>query len=155
MENWIKVRYKGTEVEFLVKQESRYSDIFVDKEGGRFSVRDLDFNNADNGGIIGEIVKNQSRIEEQQRDLQKGIEKLSDSVSLNATISDRNILAVEREFWRKLRADIFMKAMKKYDISKMGDVDSALNRTKYIFNQLHQQDIDFFFDKIVMSVPVK
>lgn len=62
-------------------------------------------------------------------------------------IADHKAAIDEREYWRKLRGEIFLKAMEKYDFTHSGAVDSALSRSKYIVNKLYDQDKDFLKDK--------
>lgn len=146
MKNWILVKnQKGEDIK--VRQNRAYVDIFVDEQGNEYMSRDIDFTCA--------------RLEipdfnEQNKEDLNTLKDMMKSMDAKA-IADHKAVIDELEYWRKLRGEIFMEMYRdhlaKNDSRK--SEDDLLNKTKYLVNQLWQQDQDFISDKKVFHIPVK
>lgn len=146
MENWILVKnQKGEDIK--VRQRRAYGDIFVDEQGNEYMSRNIDFTGA--RLVIPDF-------NEQSKENLNALKDMMKSMDAKA-IADHKAVIAEFEYWRKLRGEIFMEMCRSY-LAKNDDrrsEDDLLNKTKYIFNQLWQQNQDFTFDKKVFHIPVK
>lgn len=146
MENWILVKnQKGEDIK--VRQSRAYGDIFVDEQGREYVASVLDFT-----GARLEIPD----FNEQNKENLNALKDMMKSMDAKA-IADHKAVIDELEYWRKLRGEIFMELYR--DHSAKNDSrkseDALLSKTKYIVNQLWQQDQDFTSDKKVFHIPVK
>ena len=146
MENWILVKnQKGEDIK--VRQSRAYGDIFVDEQGNEYMSRNIDFT----GARLAIPDFN-----EQNKENLNALKDMMKSMDAKA-IADHNAVIAEFEYWRKLRGEIFMEMYRdhlaKNDSRK--SEDDLLNKTKYLVNQLWQQDQDFISDKKVFHIPVK
>lgn len=146
MENWILVKnQKGEDIK--VRQSRAYGDIFVDEQGNEYMSRDIDFTCA------------RLAIPDFNEQNKEDLNTLKDMMkSMDAkAIADHKAVIDEFEYWRKLRGEIFMEMYRdhlaKNDSRK--SEDDLLNKTKYLVNQLWQQDQNFISDKKVFHIPVK
>lgn len=145
--NWIKAVAISNGKQVEVRQGEAGGRIWIDKEGTTYTITDLDFTQAPELlDFMKGFEETNKRFAEQQVEHQELINKMLSSMDANA-IADHKAKIDEREYWRKLRAEMFLKVMGRYDFNHAGAVDSALSRTKYIVNQLYNQDKDFFKDK--------
>lgn len=146
MENWILV--KGLEGEDIkVRQKRAYGNTFVDEQGKEYTTIVLDFTNA-------RLVM--SDFNEQNQEHLNALKDMMKSMDAKA-IADHKAVIGELEYWRKLRGEIFMEMYRDHlakNNSRMSE-DDLLNKTKYLVNQLWQQDQDFKSDKKVFHIPVK
>ena len=146
MENWILVKnQKGEDIK--VRQSRAYGDIFVDEQGREHVASALDFTCA--RLAIPDF-------NEQNKENLNALKDMMKSMDAKA-IADHKAVIDELEYWRKLRGEIFVEMYRdhlaKNDSRK--SEDDLLNKTKYLINQLWQQDQDFTFDKKVFHIPVK
>lgn len=146
MENWILVKnMKGEDMK--VRQSRAYGDIFVDEQGNEYMSRNIDFTCA--RLAIPDF-------NEQNKENLNALKDMMKSMDAKA-IADHKAVIDELEYWRKLRGEIFMEMYRdhlaKNDSRK--SEDDLLNKTKYLVNQLWQQDQDFIFGKKVFNIPVK
>lgn len=156
MENWILAKNIKGEV-IKIRQRKVLGDIFVDEKGNEYQAHDLDLTEARfdlPDDFKKEFEENNKRFSEQQLEQQELMNKMLSSMDANA-IADHKAAIEEREYWRKLREEIFMKMMEKFNTGLTKDADSALTLTKYIFNQLYDQDYEFFKGKMMFSLPIK
>lgn len=121
MENWISAKdVKGITVK--VRQGECFSKLFIGEDGTMYDISDLDFTQVHQEEPHKEIIPLEN------------VEKLREWLFDNN--ADHKASIEERAYWRKLRGEVFMKSLEKYD----EQVDRTLNRTKYIINQLYDQD---------------
>lgn len=146
MENWILVKnQKGEDIK--VRQSRAYGEIFVDEQGKEYMSRDIDFTSA--RLAIPDF-------NEQNKENLNALKDMMKSMDAKA-IADHKAVIAEFEYWRQLRGEIFME-MYRYHLAKNDgrkSEDDLLNKTKYLVNQLWQQDQDFIFGKKVFNIPVK
>lgn len=146
MENWILVKnQKGEDIK--VRQSRAYGDIFVDEQGNEYLSRNIDFTCA--RLAIPDF-------NEQNKENLNALKDMMKSMDAKA-IADHKAVIDEFEYWRKLRGEIFMEMYRNYLVKndcRLSE-DNLLNKTKYVVNQLWQQDQDFISDKKVFHIPVK
>jgi hypothetical protein len=146
MENWILVKnQKGEDIK--VRQNRAYGDIFVDEQGNEYMSRNIDFTCA--RLAIPDF-------NEQNKENLNALKDMMKSMDAKA-IADHKAVIAEFEYWRKLRGEIFMEMYRDHLAKNDGRMseDYLLNKTKYLVNQLWQQDQDFISDKKVFHIPVK
>lgn len=146
MENWILVKNRKGE-DMKVRQSRAYGEFFVDEQGKEYALVSLDFTCA------------RLAIPDFNEQNKENLNVLKDMMkSMDAkAIADHHAVIAEFEYWRKLRGEIFMEMYRDHlakNDSRMSE-EGLLNKTKYLVNQLWQQDQDFIFDKKVFHVPVK
>ena len=146
MENWILVKNpKGEDIK--VRQNRAYGEIFVDEQGNEYMSRNIDFTGA---------RLSIPDFNEQNKESLNTLKDMMKSMDAKA-IADHKAVIAEFESWRKLRGEIFMEMYRdhlaKNDSRK--SEDDLLNKTKYLVNQLWQQDQDFISDKKVFYIHVK
>lgn len=131
--NWIKAYYTvhdgDDEREIFVRQEVEGSGTFVDNEGNRYHISELDLTRNTFEPQIAPVEKTD------------GLKWLLESMDANA-IADHKAKIDEREYWRKLRGETFSSLRKEY----RSEYD-ALKQTEFIINHLYAQDQEFFKDK--------
>lgn len=146
MENWILVKnLKGEDIK--VRQNRAYGNIFVDEQGKEYLANVLDFT----GARLAIPDFN-----EQNKESLNALKDMMKSMDAKA-IADHKAVIAEFEYWRKLRGEIFMEMYRDHLAKNDGrkSEDDLLNKTKYLVNQLWQQDQDFIFGKKVFNIPVK
>jgi hypothetical protein len=146
--NWIKAYYASqnddSEHEILVRQEVEQSETFVDDKGNRFHISELDLTRSDYEPQLfnlEEFEKRNKEINQQYQESQAMYMEMLSKMDANA-IADHKAKIDEREYWRKLRGEIFASLRKDYH----SDLD-ALNQTEFFINRLYQQEQEFFKDK--------
>jgi len=146
MENWILVKNLDGE-DIKVRQNRAYGGIFVDEQGREYVASVLDFS-----GARLEIPD----FNEQNKEDLNTLKDMMKSMDAKA-IADHKAVIDEFEYWRKLRGEIFMEMYRDKLAKNDGrkSEDDLLNKTKYLVNQLWQQDQDFISDKKVFHIPVK
>lgn len=145
MENWILVKNLDGE-DIKVRQGRAYGDIFVDEQGREYVASVLDFTGA-------RLAI--SDFNEQYKENLNALKDMMKSMDAKA-IADHKAMIDEIEYWRKLRS-VFMEMYRDHLAKNGGRMseDNLLNKTKYLVNQLWQQDQDFTSDKKVFHIPVK
>jgi hypothetical protein len=146
MENWILVKNQKGE-DMKVRQRRAYGDIFVDEQGNEYMSRNIDFT-----GTRLAIPD----LNEQNKENLNALKDMMKSMDAKA-IADHKAVIDEFEYWRKLRGEIFMEMYRDHLAKNDGrkSEDDLLNKTKYLVNQLWQQDQNFVSDKKVFHIPVK
>lgn len=146
MENWILVKNLDGE-DIKVRQNRAYGGIFVDEQGREYVASVLDFT-----GARLEIPD----FNEQNKEDLNTLKDMMKSMDAKA-IADHKAVIDEFEYWRKLRGEIFMEMYRDKLAKNDGrkSEDDLLNKTKYLVNQLWQQDQNFISDKKVFHIPVK
>lgn len=145
--NWIKAIYtndSNTEKEIFVRQEVEQSETFVDHEGNRYHISELDLTRSDYEPQIfnlEEFEKHNKEINQQYQESQAMYMEMLSKMDANS-IADHKAKIDEREYWRKLRGETFASLRKDYH----SDSD-ALYQTEFIINHLYEQDKKFFKDK--------
>jgi hypothetical protein len=146
MENWILVKnLEGEDIK--VRQSRAYGDIFVDEQDREYLANVLDFT----GARLAIPDFN-----EQNKESLNALKDMMKSMDAKA-IADHKAVIAEFEYWRKLRGEIFMEMYRDHLAKNDGRKSEGdlLNKTKYLVNQLWQQDQDFISDKKVFHIPVK
>ncbi len=135
--NWIKAVFTTNaslaKKEVLVRQEVEGSETFVDGAGNRFHISELDLT--------------LNTFEPQFIPVEKtdGLKWLLESMDANA-IADHKAKIDEREYWRKLRGEIF-KMMFEATQDDGGTMEGVLKYTEKYFDAIYKQDQEFFKDK--------
>ena len=137
MENWILVKNLDGEP-IKVRQHRKYGDIFADEDGKEYKASLLDFTEA----ICAFPEIKDSHFDE--------LKEMMKSWDVKEQDNNRALIA-EREYWRKLRGDIFFAVLKENDNATFQQV---VDCTKDYFDALYEQDRKFFADKMAFSVPV-
>ena len=147
--NWIKAYYTTAdtleEKEVFVRQEVKQSETFVDDKGNRYHISVLDLTRSDYQPQIFNIEdfeKRNKEIEQQYKENQTMYLEMLSKMDANA-IADHKAKIDEREYWRKLRGDIFLEYCKRESVETTIE---ALNVTDEIIKKLHAQDQEFFKD---------
>lgn len=155
--NWIKAYYKSqidnSEHEAFVRQVESCSEYFVSDKGNRFHISELDLTRSDYEPQIFNLEEFERRNKEINQQYQEGqamyMEMLS-KMDANA-IADHKAKIDEREYWRKLRGDIALEIIRKRGDKGHYDTDSHFatiaNMTRVLFDELYDQDKEFFKDK--------
>lgn len=141
--NWIKAYYNSEE-EVFVRQVESCSEYFISDKGNRFHISELDLTRSDYEHQIFNIEdfeKRNKEIEQQYKENQTMYLEMLSKMDANA-IADHKAKIDEREYWRKLRGDIFM-SMLEGD----GTPEQCLEMTEMYFSRLYNQDKEFFKDK--------
>ena len=141
--NWIKAYYASQnddrEHEVFVRQVESCSEYFISDKGNRFHISELDLTQG--GGELIPVEKSD------------GLKWLLQSMDANA-IADHKAKIDEREYWRKLRGDIALEIIRKRgDNSYYSDVahyKTIACMARELFNNLYEQDKEFFKDKITL-----
>lgn len=140
MENWILARTLGGN-DVKVRQGEPFSRMFIGEDGIMYDASDLNFTGVPsrNADILKQLDENNKRYAEQQVENQKLMNKMLASMDANA-IADHKAEIDEREYWRRLRGDVFLELIKRDWIN---DKNSALNLTMDAINELYEQDTEF------------
>lgn len=111
--NWIMGYYASPndddEREILVRQEVKNSDTFVDDKGYKYHISELDLTRSDYEPQIfnlEEFEKRNKEINQQYQESQAMYMEMLSKMDAN-TIADHKAKIDEREYWRKLRGEIF------------------------------------------------
>lgn len=113
----------------LVRQEERGSRLFVDGGGKQYTAQDLDFT--------------QPTLNEQNNVHFDALKEMMANMDVKAQDDHRADIA-EREYWRKLRGDIFMEVFKTAD--ETATVEYMIATTEKYFTAIYNQDKEFFKD---------
>lgn len=143
MENWILARtLAGNDVK--VRQGEPFSRMFIGEDGIMYDASDLNFTGVPsrNADILKQLDENNKRYAEQQVEHQELMNKMLASMDANA-IADHKAEIDEREYWRRLRGDVFLELIKR---DCKNDKNRALNLTMDAINELYEQDTEFFKD---------
>lgn len=155
--NWIKAYYASQndddEREIFVRQEVENSETFVDDKGNRFHISELDLTRSDYEPQIFNLEEFEKRNKEINQRYQEGQEMYMEMLpKMDAnSIADHKAKIDEREYWRKLRGDIALEIIRKR--GDKGHYDTAshfmtiADMTRVLFNELYDQDKEFFKDK--------
>lgn len=148
--NWIKAVFTTKESladkEVLVRQEVEGSETFVDGAGNRFHISELDLTRSDYEPQLfnlDEFERRNKEINQQYQESQAMYMEMLSNMDANS-IADHKAKIDEREYWRKLRGDIFLEYCKRASVETTIE---ALNITDEIIKALHAQDQEFFKDK--------
>lgn len=148
--NWIKAYYASqnddNEREILVRQVAENPETFVDGKGNRFHISELDLTRSDYEPQIynlEEFEKRNKEINQQYQESQAMYMEMLSKMDANS-IADHKSKIDEREYWRKLRGDIFLEYCKREYVE---NTIEALKVTDEIIKALYAQDQEFFKDK--------
>lgn len=124
MSNYIKAKIAKTNSIIEVKQAAEGSEWFIDKDDNSYNIEELDFTNIaqDEQDSFNSTFMNT---------LLKGFD-IKEQEAQRAKVA-------EREYWRKLRGDIFLTLLNKYkdDTTRIPDL---IDSTDYALTALVQQD---------------
>lgn len=155
--NWIKAVFTTNDSladkEVLVRQEVEGSETFVDGAGNRFHISELDLTRSDYEPQLfnlDEFEKRNREINQQYQESQAMYMEMLSKMDANA-IADHKAKIDEREYWRKLRGDIALEIIRKRgDKAHYGSssgYETIAHMTKFLFDELYEQDNEFFKDK--------
>lgn len=152
--NWIKAKNaEGDEI--FVRQGESGSKLWLDDRGMMYDISDLDFTQCfDEPHIFNleEFEKRNKEINQQYQESQAMYMEMLSKMDANS-IADHKAKIEEREYWRKLRGDIFLEVTRlrlqdtKSPYTSVGDYDFLLSVTSHCFKELYNQDQEFFKDK--------
>ena len=115
----------------MVTHDQKGSPFFVDINGKKYHIERLDLSDA--------LPPMIPMMEESKQ--MKSLTDIMKTFDVKEQDDHRAKIA-EREYWRKLRGDIFVELFRNPLYFEIG-IDNLLNKTKYLVNQLWQQDQDF------------
>ena len=134
--NWINVLYKGNKI--LVRQKVKGSEFLVDRDGEQYHITELD------------LTRNMFEPQIIPVDKSDELRWLLDSMDSHSNL-DHKAKIDEREYWRKLRGDIALEIIRKRGdnghYSKSCHYTLIAEMTKVLFNELYDQDKEFFKNK--------
>lgn len=133
---WILAKNRLYDEVVKVRQIHEGSNIFVDENGCKIKIRDLDFTEARYD------LPPLPSLTENHKDNVKELKEIINSFDVKEQDNNRAEIA-KREYWRKLRGDIFLSIHKEY-VNK----NDALVLTKEIFDALYEQDVEFRQKKV-------
>ena len=133
--DWILAKNRLYNEVIKVRQIHEGSNVFVDENGCKIKIRDLDFTEA-----MYDLPPLPSFTE--NKDNVKDLKEIMNSFDVKDQDNNRAEIA-KREYWRKLRGDIFLSIHKEY-VNK----DDAIAITKRIFDALYEQDVEFRQKKV-------
>lgn len=129
--NWINAFYKGNKI--LVRQKLEESPFFVDVDGEEYHISELD------------LTRNTFEPQIIPVEKTEGLKWLLESMDANS-IADHKAKIDEREYWRKLRGEIF-KMVFDATPDDRGTMEGVLEYTKKYFDAIYNQDQEFIKDK--------
>lgn len=149
--NWIKayltIHDGDDERDVFVRQEESCSVYFVSDEGRRYHISELDLTRSGYEPQIfnlEEFEKRNKEIDQQYRESQVMYMDMLSKMDANS-IADHKAKIDEREYWRKLRGEIFKMV---FDATPdKGTMEGVLEYTKKYFDAIYSQDQEFFKDK--------
>ena len=150
--NWIKANNaEGDEI--FVRQVESDSKLWLDDRGRIYDIGDLDFTQCfDEPKIFNleEFEKRNKEINQQYQESQAMYMEMLSKMDANS-IADHKAKIDEREYWRKLRGDIALEIIRKSGDKGYRDTASHFaiiaDTTRALFNELYDQDNEFFEDK--------
>lgn len=132
---WILAKNRLNDEVIKVRQIHEGSNIFVDENGCKIKIRDLDLTEARYDlPPLPSLTENKDNVKE--------LKEIINSFDVKEQDNNRAEIA-KREYWRKLRGDIFLSIHKEY-VNK----NDALELTKEIFDALYEQDVEFRQKKV-------
>ena len=167
--NWIKAycasQNSNREHEVFIRQTESRSEYFVDDEGARHHISELDLTRSGSDfepqifnleeSKLEEFERRNKELEQQTKESQAMYMEMLSKLDANS-IADHKAKIDEREYWRKLRGDIALEI-----IRKRGDADYyttpchytlIAEMTKVLFDELYNQDKAFFKDNQIDSL---
>lgn len=150
--NWIKAIYTNddnTEKEVFVRQVVEQSEVFVDDEGNKYHISELDLTEPQTFSLE-EFEKRNKEINQQYQESQAMYMEMLSKMDANS-IADHKAKIDEREYWRKLRGNIALEIIRKHGDNGHYDTASHFatiaDMTRVLFDELYRQDQEFFKDK--------
>lgn len=132
---WILAKNRFNNEIIKVRQIHEGSSTFVDENGCRLKIRDLDLTEARYDlPPLPSLTENKDNVKE--------LKEIMNSFDVKEQDNNRAEIA-KREYWRKLRGDIFLSIHKEY-----ANKNDALVLTKEIFDALYEQDVEFRQKKV-------
>lgn len=145
--NWISAKSIVTGKLIKVRQTKSCSNFWIDKENNQYTTEALDFTQAqEKPDFMKSFEENNRRYAEQQEEYQKELGKILSSMDANA-IADHKAKIDEREYWRKLRGDVFLSLLNTQMLTTNDELEDVLGKTDAVIRALYGQDVDFFKDK--------
>lgn len=156
---WIKVNFYGNGEEISVRQSETDRSVFFDADGHTYTIDELDFTQIpEQPRFIEEMNERMRKSDEEHERTQSQLRDMLASIDARA-IADHQAVIDERAYWRKLRGDIALEIIRKRaDKNSYGDIDNykwVCNAANMMCEKLHNQDKEFFMDKMVSNLPIK
>ena len=142
MKNWIFARVITSHEWVKVRQLKGV--LWIDEKDKKYDVCELDFTQKylePDVLNIEEFNRHNEEINQKYQESQALYMEMLSKMDANS-IADHKAKIDEREYWRKLRGDIFM-SMLEGD----GTPEQCLEMTEMYFSRLYKQDQEFFKDK--------
>ena len=106
--------------------------------------------NADMSGFIADLEHRNEEFEDEQKKQRERLNTMFAQLAPKA-MADHNAKIAEREYWRKLRGDIALEIIRKRGDKEHYNAPSNFvtiaDDTRVLFNELYDQDQEFFHDK--------
>ena len=133
------------------------SSKWVDMDGFVWYSTELDFTkktgeveNADMSGFIADLERRNKEFEDEHEKQKERLNTMFAQLDPKA-MAEHNAKIAEREYWRKLRGDIALEIIRKRGDKEHYNAPSNFvtiaDDTKVLFNELYDQDQEFFHDK--------
>ena len=137
--NWLTARLESGMI-VRVRQSNKYSCLFEDEHGNIYGITTLDFTmvQEESDEVLERLKENIAKSNEASERQMAQYEQMMQSFDATK-IADHKAKIDEREYWRKLRGDIFLAIHAAYS-GKMHAVELA----DQIVSALYKQDKEFF-----------
>lgn len=152
--NYIRAFVIESGKEVYVYQSHPGSSKWIGVDGYVWYSTELDFTkkceNADMSGFIADLERRNKEFEDEQEKQRERLNTMFAQLDPKA-MAEHNAKIAEREYWRKLRGDIALEIIRKRGDKEHYNAPSNFvtiaDDTKVLFNELYDQDQEFFNDK--------
>ena len=152
--NYIRAFVIESGQEIYVYQYHPGSSEWIGMDGYAYHQSELDFTkkceNADISGFIADLERRNEEFENEQKKQRERLNSMFAQLAPKA-MADHNAKIAEREYWRKLRGDIALEIIRKRGDKEHYNAPSNFvtiaDDTRVLFNELYDQDQEFFHDK--------
>lgn len=148
--NWISAIVISDGSRIKVRQREA-GGVWIDKDERMYVNADLDFTNPypDTDFLAKSFDEHQKYLkgqEESFKEQKEMLNKMLTSMDANA-IADHKAKIDEREYWRKLRGEVFLSLYNTQVLTTNDELEDVLGKTDNVIRALYGQDVDFFKDK--------
>ena len=148
---WIKVNFYGKGEEISVRQSEADRSVFFDADGHAYNIDELDFTQIPEE--LSFMTEWNERMKKQNEEHERTQSQLREMLAAMDTksIADHQENIDIRAYWRKLRGDIALEIIRKRGdkehYSTPSHFETIADATRVLFNELYEQDKEFFKDK--------
>lgn len=137
MEKWIFVKDMNGNV-LRVRATDKYVGLFVTENGDVYHVTDLDFTYVDaSDDYLSRLERVNERNDEDYKRTQEYLRSMMESLDA-VKLAERQTEIAEREYWRRLRGDVFLAIWREYRTR-----NDACDVARQVVDTLYKQDCDF------------